>query len=102
MTKYYSHTLMISQALDLNLDNFIIFENLSSDICRYYSINEGDNLWYHIPIVVDITLSTEYFNDIQKRKATPGQFLSYRDLLSNLLNGIEIPIQAMYCKKYVL
>jgi len=89
------------------LDNFIISENLSSHVCRYYSINKGDNLSYHIPIVVDITLSIEYLNDIQKimflrkasrGKATPGQIVSSRDLLSNLLDGIEIPIQAMYCK----
>ena len=72
-------------------------ENLSCDVCRYYSVQESDNLSDHIPIVVDITLSTEYFNDIQERiflrktswqKDTPGQILSYRDVLSNLLDGI--------------
>ena len=64
------------------LDHFIISENLSSDDCRYYCVHEGDNLSDHIPFVVDIILSTEYFNDIQERlflrkaswrKATPCQ-----------------------------
>ena len=57
--------------------------------------------------VVEPTLSTEYFNDIQERiflrkaswgKATSGQSLSYRHVLSNLLDGTEMPIQVMYCK----
>ena len=34
--------------------------------CRYYCVHEGDNLSDHIPFVVDIILSTEYFNGIQE------------------------------------
>ena len=57
---------------------------------------------------MDITLNAEYFNDIQKkiflwkaswRKATPGKILSYRDVLSNMLDDIETLIRVMYCKK---
>jgi len=49
------------------LDNFIISKNISNDIRCYYTIYECDNLWNHILIVVDITLSTVYFNDILER-----------------------------------
>ena len=89
------------------LERFITSETLSSDVCRYYSIHGDDNLSDRIPIVADLTLSSDHFNDIQGRiffgnaswqKGTPGQIVSYRDVLSNLMDGIEIRIITGTCK----
>jgi len=84
---------------------FIISESLAGNVCRYFAINEGDNLSDHIPVVVhiDVNICSSHVEErvfskkISWKKAKYTDILSYKCLLSDLLNNIYVPVNAMNC-----
>jgi exonuclease III len=93
------------------LDHFLISSELKGRVISYNTLDDGDNLSDHSPILLSMSMDNEVHNLVNSTEhvfrsrpkwctASHEDVMSYQNIMDKNLSALKVPIGAVHCKDY--